>query len=47
MSVATFIPTIWEARLMANFHKRSIADLITTKPTKIECNKIISTASGQ
>ncbi|QWH63915.1 hypothetical protein EXW39_27825 (plasmid) [Bacillus mycoides] len=46
MSVATFIPTIWEARLMANFHKRSIADLITTKPTKIEGNKIIFNRVG-
>ncbi|PFC50523.1 hypothetical protein COJ11_30450 [Bacillus cereus] len=46
MSVATFIPTIWEARLMANFHKRSIADLITTKPAKIEGNKIIFNRVG-
>ncbi|HDX9654342.1 TPA: hypothetical protein ROY23_004863 [Bacillus wiedmannii] len=46
MSVATFIPTIWEARLMANFHKRSIADLITTKPTKIEGNKIVFNRVG-
>ncbi|MRB24087.1 hypothetical protein GH839_24875 [Bacillus thuringiensis] len=46
MSVATFIPTIWEARLMANFHKRSIADLITTQPAKIEGNKIIFNRVG-
>ncbi|HDX9706387.1 TPA: hypothetical protein ROY17_004086 [Bacillus thuringiensis] len=46
MSVATFIPTIWEARLMANFHKRSIADLITTKPTKIVGNKIVFNRVG-
>lgn len=46
MTVATFIPTIWEARLMANFHKRSIADLITTKPTKIVGNKIIFNRVG-
>src|SRR5690242_1537525 len=46
MSVSTFIPTIWEARLMANFHKRSIADLITTTPTKIEGNKIIFNRVG-
>ncbi|WP_242226698.1 phage capsid protein [Bacillus cereus group sp. BfR-BA-01358] len=46
MSVATFIPTIWEARLMANFHKRSIADLIATKPAKIEGNKIIFNRVG-
>jgi hypothetical protein len=40
MAVNTFIPTIWEARLMANFHNNSIADVITTKPTEIKGNKI-------
>lgn len=40
MAVTTFIPTIWEARLMANFHKASIADVITTKPAAIVGNKI-------
>ena len=41
MAVTTFIPTIWEARLMAKFHERSVAEVITTAPTKIEGNKII------
>ena len=41
MAVTNFIPTIWEARLMAKFHERSVAELITTAPTKIEGNKII------
>lgn len=40
MSVQTFIPVVWEARLLANFHKASIADVITTKPTEIKGNKI-------
>ncbi|MBP1935097.1 phage capsid protein [Ammoniphilus resinae] len=40
MAVTNFIPTIWEARLMANFHKASIADVITTPPTEIKGNKI-------
>ncbi len=41
MAVTNFIPTIWEARLMANFHNRSLADVITTRPTEIRGNKII------
>lgn len=41
MSVATFIPQIWEASLMMNFHEHSIVNLITTAPTRIEGNKII------
>ena len=41
MAVTNFIPTIWEARLMAKFHERSVGELITTAPTKIEGNKII------
>jgi hypothetical protein len=35
MAVTTFIPQIWEARLLANFHKASVAELITTPPTEI------------
>lgn len=41
MSVQNFIPTIWEARLLAKFHERSVAELITTPPTKVEGNKVI------
>ena len=41
MSVKNFMPTIWEARLLAKFHERSVAELITTPPTKIEGNKIV------
>ena len=41
MAVTNFIPTIWEARLLAKFHERSVAELITTAPTKIEGNKIV------
>ena len=41
MAVTTFIPQIWEARLLAKFHERSIADIITTSPTKVEGNKVI------
>ena len=41
MAVTNFIPTIWEARLLEKFHERSVAELITTAPTKIEGNKIV------
>ena len=41
MSVQNFIPALWEARLLAKFHERSVAELITTAPTKIEGNKIV------
>ena len=41
MSVANFIPQVWEAALMKNFYERSIVNTITTRPTKIEGNKII------
>ncbi|MEC1768289.1 phage capsid protein [Schinkia azotoformans] len=40
MAVTSFIPTVWESRLLANFHKASIADVITTPPTEIKGNKI-------
>lgn len=40
MAVTNFIPTVWESRLLANFHKSSVADVITTKPTEIKGNKI-------
>ena len=39
MAVTNFIPTIWEARFLEKFHERSVAELITTAPTKIEGNK--------
>lgn len=40
MAVNTFLKEVWEARLIANFHKRSIMDLISTKPTSIEGSKV-------
>ena len=41
MSVQTFIPQIWEASLLKKFHETSIAEVITTAPTKIEGNRIV------
>lgn len=40
MGLTTFLPTIWEARLIANFHNRSLADVLSTKPTKVEGKSI-------
>ncbi|WP_407268948.1 hypothetical protein [Radiobacillus sp. PE A8.2] len=36
MAVTTFKKTVWEARLLANYSKTSIAEVITTPPTTIE-----------
>lgn len=41
MAITTFIPTVWEASLLKKFHETSIAEVITTAPTKIEGNKIV------
>lgn len=41
MAVTDFISSIWDARLLAKFHERSIASVITTAPEKIEGGKII------
>lgn len=41
MSVQNFIPAVWEASLLKNFHERSVAEAITTAPAKIEGNKIV------
>ncbi|MBW7649793.1 phage capsid protein [Anoxybacillus sp. ST4] len=40
MSVVSFIPQIWEARLLSNFHSRSVADVISTKPTEVRGNTV-------
>lgn len=41
MAITTFIPQVWEASLLRKFHETSIAEVITTAPTKIEGNKIV------
>jgi hypothetical protein len=46
MAVTTFIPQVWEAKLLTNFHKASIADLITTPPTEIKGNTIVFNKVG-
>ncbi|PNT94153.1 hypothetical protein [Clostridium thermosuccinogenes] len=46
MSVENFKKNIWEARLIANFHSVSIADVITTKPTRVDGAKIIFNRVG-
>lgn len=36
MAVTTFKKTVWEARLLANYSKASITEVITTPPTSVE-----------
>lgn len=36
MTVNSFLKTVWEARLLTNYSKSSIAEVITTPPTTIE-----------
>lgn len=46
MAVDNFKRTIWEARLIHNFHSVSIADVITSKPSDIQGNKVIFNRVG-
>ncbi len=46
MAVDNFKRTIWEARLIHNFHNVSIADVITTKPSDVQGNKVIFNRVG-
>jgi Phage capsid protein len=46
MAVTTFIPQVWEAKLLNNFHKAAITDLITTPPTEIKGNTIVFNKVG-
>lgn len=46
MAVENFKQTLWEGALLHNFHNVSIADVITTKPTSVEGNKIIFNRVG-
>lgn len=46
MSVENFKKTVWEARLLANYQATSIAEVITTAPTKIEGKTMTFTKAG-
>ncbi|WP_346874228.1 hypothetical protein [Clostridium sp. UBA5988] len=41
MAITSFIPSIWEQSLITNFRGVSVANLITTPPTKVEGGKAI------
>ena len=41
MSIQSFKANVWEGALITNFHNVSIADVITTAPSKIEGEKAI------
>lgn len=47
MTVNSFISSVWEAKLLQNFHSKSIAEVITTPPTQIIGNKIIFNRVGK
>ncbi|REJ23699.1 MAG: hypothetical protein C6W54_11015 [Bacillaceae bacterium] len=46
MAITSFIPSVWEGKLLANFHKASVADLVTTPPTRVEGNKVVFNRIG-
>ncbi len=46
MSVNNFKATLWEGALLANFHSVSVADAVSTKPAKIQGNKVIFNRVG-
>ena len=46
MSVQNFKATLWEGALLANFHSVSVAQAISTKPSKIQGNKVIFNRVG-
>lgn len=46
MAITSFIPSVWEGKLLSNFRKASVAELVTTAPTKVEGNKIIFNRIG-
>src|SRR5699024_7640609 len=47
MSIENFKKTVWEARLLANYETTSIAEVITTPPTKIEGKTITFNKLGK
>lgn len=46
MSVNSFKSTIWEARLLENYKKASVAERVTTKPVRLEGEKAVFNRIG-
>lgn len=46
MSVNTFLKQVWEARLLANYNKASIAEVITTPPVEMNGKTITFNKTG-
>lgn len=46
MSVQNFKATLWEGALLANFHSVSVAQAISTEPSKIQGNKVVFNRVG-
>lgn len=47
MSVTNFLKQVWEARLIEQYSKASIAEVITTKPTKVEGKTMTFNKAGK
>lgn len=46
MSVANFLPNVWIARILANFHESSLANVIAELPDRVEGTKMIFNRIG-
>lgn len=41
MSVKSFIPALWESKIIEEYQGITVADLITTRPSRVEGNKVV------
>lgn len=46
MSVTSFIPNLWEAKIIEEYQAITVADLITTRPSRVEGNKVVFNRAG-
>lgn len=40
MSISSFIPQLWESSIIEEYQSITVADLITTRPSRVEGNKV-------
>lgn len=41
MAVNSFVPTLWESKIIEEYQGITVADLITTRPARVEGNKVV------
>ena len=46
MAVTSFIPQLWEAKIIEEYQAITVADLITTRPSRVEGNKVVFNRAG-